>query len=63
MNEIILAGFKSEIIKGKNRKKESKININILERETIETCAIRMGNYMSLDTAKGPKISPKPNPG
>ena len=56
-----MAGFKSEIIRGKKtERKESKININILERETIETCAIRMGNYMSLDTAKGPKISPNP---
>ena len=50
-------------LREKEKKRESKMNINILERETIETCAIKMGNYMSLDTAKGPKISPKPSPG
>ena len=56
MNEGYIGRLQSERVRGNRERAKKMIKDN---REGKEICAIKMGNYISLKTAKGPK---KPHP-
>ena len=57
MYEEYIGRLQSEKVRG-NREKEKNDYEREIKREGIEICAIEMGNYISLKTAKGPKNIP-----